>query len=669
MVFDAKHACLSDLGRTSFVSQRGLATLLNTIQKEGIPPHFSRATQFRHRQKRCYEMTPYGRVIVRETLVTRKGPVRVGIQNPMAMLHKLTSSCDGFQELMRHAVAQHGTDNPWGIVLYNDGITPQDSSSKHDKRKLIAFYWSFREFGPRGLAMEEAWMTLALIRTSTLEQYEGGICRFTRECLDKHFFCANGNNFKTTGMFLPSVPANGPLRAVIWTFLGDEPALKDFFECKGHAGFKPCLLCSNVVLLTFHSAALGPEFVSHDCESDDLIQLHTDASILAVYEKLGTDRAMANYGELVIASGFNYVERGLILHPDVRVASMTMFDWPHVMCAGGLLDHELGMCMKTLHTLRAPTTYATLGEFVKMFTWPKRHKFNIDKLFDAAATKSHLTATSWGSTVSELLSLTPVLSLYFVAVGIPQGHAKEAVTSLVACLDCVELLQVVKTGLVQPEDLKTAFDSHYKLFLIAYERACVKPKHHYARHLWRILKDQKMLLSCLVLERFHRVAKAYARVRHNTTSHDVCLLEELTVTKLMDCKRNFLHMGLVNAAKPRGNIANLLKDMFHDDFDSIRISSTLATSRGTIAVNDVVFLRIDGQLQCGEVILHFTRSTETLAVVSLWVQVPTLFTFGHTRRYDVVDNPQIVASTCLEEPLIYSRSDGAVTVLLPPLYR
>ena len=139
--------------------------------------------------------------------------------------------------------------------------------------------------------------------------------------------------------------------------------------------------------------------------------------------------------------------------------------------------------------------------------------------------------------------------------------------------------------------------------------------------------------------------------------------------KLNDPNRNFLHVGLFKEVTARGVTRDLLKDMYPNDFASIRLSSRIATPRGTVAVGDVVFLRLDGERRCGEVMLHYSRNNEVLSVVSLWEPAPSLGTVGHTRRYRVVNNPQIILSANIEEPLIYSHTDDFATVLLTPLYR
>ena len=69
------------------------------------------------------------------------GGVTIAIQHPLAMLWK-ASAHKAFQMLMRRAQAE----GDFTLLLYSDGISPQDGLSKHDKRKVVAMYRSILEF-------------------------------------------------------------------------------------------------------------------------------------------------------------------------------------------------------------------------------------------------------------------------------------------------------------------------------------------------------------------------------------------------------------------------------------------------------------------------------------------------------------------------------------------
>ena len=51
------------LGRASFVSKSGIASLLKTVQGDGLPSTFDRSAQFRARKHVCQTLTPYGKLV------------------------------------------------------------------------------------------------------------------------------------------------------------------------------------------------------------------------------------------------------------------------------------------------------------------------------------------------------------------------------------------------------------------------------------------------------------------------------------------------------------------------------------------------------------------------------------------------------------------------------
>ena len=76
-----------------------------------------------------------------------------------------------FAKLMRNTLSR--VQPPWSIVIYADGITPQDPLSKTDERKIDTVYWSFLEFAD-ALVHEEVWLVLTCARTNELKKIDGG---------------------------------------------------------------------------------------------------------------------------------------------------------------------------------------------------------------------------------------------------------------------------------------------------------------------------------------------------------------------------------------------------------------------------------------------------------------------------------------------------------------
>lgn len=672
-----KGAPLLDLGRESHVSQSGIAKLLQAVTKDGIPEHFSRATQYRRRKEFAATSTPHGRVIVTEVLQTKTGDFPVGIQNPMPIIHHSLSECAGFRTLFCESARANPLSEPWHIILYNDGITPQDSASSHDKRKLVSFYWSFREFGQRALCTEEAWFILATVRLCVLNKYDGGLSRFVRVCLAKYFFNTSGGcNFKDPGMTLTTGDVTGTLRAVLWCFVADEPALKDFFWNKGHAGLLPCVLCSNVLLHSLYDSTVHIGCVSTACTNFEAFKRHTDASIRALHHDLAnksTTMTIGDFKEAEISCGFNYSEHCLIADPNVAVASQCMFDWPHTYAVGGIADVEFGTAMVMLRRLRSPTTYAVIGAFVAQWTFPARQRPNCSKLFDVSAASSHHAACAFKSNASDLLSLAPVLSFYFRYVALAQGFATDVVQSLIAAFDVLALLQCIRYGVVTPDTLRETVERHLNLYKTAYGEDAFRPKHHYASHLWLMLKVFGMLVSCLTLERLHKIPKRYVKERRNTKSYEVGTVEDATLKQLFDRREEWLAVDcLVGAHAPpsRQFIARALKELY-PSAKSRTIAARLATKFGQVTVNDVVFYTVDGVRWCGKVCLHFCIDGHTSSVIQRWESAPLIGVAvgADVVRFKVVADARRYPSTCIDTAVVYSVVGEYATVLVPPLFR
>ena len=674
-------ANVNDLGRRSHVSQSGIATLLNDVRMHGMPEHSSRNYQYKERKRFASTMTPFGTLIVSERMHLENGAVHtIAVQNPMAILHQSMVECEGFRCLIRDAIAEHGVGQPWHLIVYNDGISPQDSKSAHDKRKLVSFYWAFKEYGQRALSTEEAWGVLATVRLSLLEKYKGGLSRFTREFLDKQFFnkTAGGNDFETTGMALPqcmSAPAGNrlTLNACLWCFVADEPALKDFFMIKGHAGLLPCILCSNVLLHRLYDPTVHAGFISTACTDWMAMKRHTDASIRVLYLHLAEQHGLAepdDFKELELACGMNYSVFSLMAEPRIMVASMLMYDWPHTYVIGGLLDNEMGSLMQEFRRLRAPTSYDTLSAIVGRFTFPGRQRPNFDRLFDAAAVRSHYAAGAFKSSASDFLTLAPIFAFYMKHVALPQGHAQPMVVSMIAGFDVLSLLLCIRHGCVEPEVLKGAIEHHLRLFKAAYGPDAFVPKHHYAMHLWWMLYIFGMLLSSLPLERLHKIPKRYTRERRNTQSYEVGTIEDITIKQLYDRRENWLAVNVLvgGGSPPFKKMRDILQELY-PTASNFLVARAFKTRSGPVVCEDVVFFLHGGARQCGQVKLHCSVDGSLISFIECWELAPVAFLDTDIARYKICPNPHAYPSKDILTTLVYSAADGFATVLVPPLLR
>ena len=60
---DERYQRLISLGKSSFVSQSGIAKLLSEVKKNDLPEAFNRKSQYRAREYVCQTQTPYGKLV------------------------------------------------------------------------------------------------------------------------------------------------------------------------------------------------------------------------------------------------------------------------------------------------------------------------------------------------------------------------------------------------------------------------------------------------------------------------------------------------------------------------------------------------------------------------------------------------------------------------------
>ena len=229
----ARHVRLASVTKKARASQSATAKILTEVKNNGLPPTFSRGSQYRARKAMCQEETPYGKLVIPFEFEGHE----IGVQNPFAFLYVCASDSQAFADLMLPLL---NSVAPCKLIFYADGISPSDALNKHDKRSMWAIYWSFLDFGVAVLSVEEVWMTLTLVRSKKLAK--GGLSRLTRRLLEEFFFNNDGNNFESTGMIFKlygqerSYPK--PLFAQYGCTLADEPATASLTTAKGHAGKK-----------------------------------------------------------------------------------------------------------------------------------------------------------------------------------------------------------------------------------------------------------------------------------------------------------------------------------------------------------------------------------------------------------------------------------------------
>ena len=155
--------------------------------------------------------------------------------------------------------------------------------------------------------------------------------------------------------------------------------MRDMMETKGHGAFRCCDACPNVILRRWWIDGMS-DCVDHTCTGVASIQMHTADSFADVIRRLrygASHLSIGNCEELQLVHGVHYVPEGILFADDLAVTPLNcMNDWVHTYLHGGLVDVEFGLLMKSMAQGRAPVTYAALGEYVRLWQWPKSIKRN-----------------------------------------------------------------------------------------------------------------------------------------------------------------------------------------------------------------------------------------------------------------------------------------------------
>ena len=355
--------------------------------------------------------------------------------------------------------------------------------------------------------------------------------------------------------------------------------------------------------------------------------MHTADSFADVIRRLrygASHLSIGNFEELQLVHGVHYVPEGILFADDLAVTPLNcMNDWVHTYLHGGVIYVEFGLLMKSMAQNRAPVTYAALGEYVRLWQWPKSIKCNgpgFAQLFTKDAAKKHLDAKHFNCSASELLSLLPVLELYFRRVGLKYGILTENINSLLLSFKVVALLQHTRsrTSQVSAAQLEDAIIAHLTAFYSVYGHDEGRPKHHVAIHLAKQYLQWQRLIPCWVHERYHKLAKAYAITRRNTTAYELGITEDIMVTTLMAMeKTKVMQGGLVDPVPLKGPAFQRLVGAGVEKEGCKALSSRIySTSLTKIYVGDVALWKEGTQLAIGQVHLHYSLDGNVASIVS-----------------------------------------------------
>ena len=686
----AKYEELQYLGKASYVSQRGLNKLLNSIRQNGLPESFSRATQYRSKKDVARTETPYGPLVIEQGLELgrKKEQLTLGFQNPLAFIHYHCSRSPHYATIVQSAMEKHPcvAGKPWHIVLYQDEIDPSDALGKHKSRNIVAYYWAILEFGAEALCHEQVWGTVVTMRSQKANLLNGGFTELT-DMVFQQFY---GDTFdvRRSGVI---VEFDGSQQMHLFMkvaiLLADEPALKQMIGCKGHAGTKCCLLCANGThprppggakpwheQVEYWVPIDNPDITKFEAQTYDSIK-QCMCRLKELHDNGDTSLKLFEQGFGFIYSPLNIISNTKY---DIGIATATMFDWCHVYCSSGLADAEFGEFMQKMKRLKGEgitgCRYGDFFEYASTWAFP-RQRANSLHMLDDAYYHNWIRSGDFPCTASEMLTLGPLLRRWLSQVmrpcaAIVNDTLVEHVDSLIACLDTLDMMNSLKTGAgPTPAKLAEAISNHLHLFLKCYGRDAMRQKHHYALHLPMILKEWGILLSVFTQERKHRAVLRYTRNRTIGRSFELGVIEDITCHNIWELGLPFT--AAYSTSIPKGAIKLMLREMYPDQpIDAVTLHREISLNGGSAVNGDVVSLDFDGKLEVGELVVTvgINRDGEKYleSIVSIW-EIQAASDDRTSLSVLVRDNPRRVPTATLHSVFTYHKSDdGHQAMLLIP---
>ena len=314
-------SALSQLGRRDYVSESGLASLLKELKELGqLPEQTSRASIKRARDQALTDLSAqYGDLMKMKKipLENGEGELSVSYLDPIATLVTCLEQCALFRAYMSSCLQKVAPryDQPWGIALYSDEISPGNQLRHLNKRKIQTIYWTFVQYGSAGLSNEHLWFTLCSVRSVEVSKV-GGLTVLWRHLIDT-FFHPHNLRF---GLPLPMIAPDMILFADVSLMVSDEVALKSSIENKGAAGTLPCMFCRNVCSRGLDEHDVGGVLVPITCTDPARFSQHNNATVTALIQHLQSEKpklSQMEFAKLEQSLGYNLEPNGLLCHPEL----------------------------------------------------------------------------------------------------------------------------------------------------------------------------------------------------------------------------------------------------------------------------------------------------------------------------------------------------------------
>ncbi|CAE7588832.1 unnamed protein product [Symbiodinium sp. CCMP2592] len=571
----------------------------------------------------------YGPLLEKQEAKTVSGgTVAFWLVNVFSLLDGICRAGGAFYDLLRSCAEKAG-GRALRFAIYSDEVIPGNVLAARTSRKSWCIYLSCIDFPAQVLAMEEAWLTIALLRSSFVASLEGSISQIFKIIFRSIFL--HSKHDPAAGVWMQGPKGGFHLSFEPSMVIQDGAAHKFAWSVKGDSGSKYCLLCGNQ-----RADNRNEEKIPKHAHA--ALHLVSDDDIWDSWSRLADLKGRCSakdFGMWQQATGWTFNTESIFSEPllrrVVKPATMFVHDWMHCCLSNGTLNDATWLLLSATKDHGFKDVFATLEKYVDLWTQPASFAHvKLKQVFENKRMKSCREAGKFKTTASEMLSLLPVLAFFVRTCILDKGFLpSECEAFLQMCL-MVELLQAAchGHGCVIPSMLREAADKCMSSWFETGWGEHVTRKMHWLLHMGDHYEKHKRLPATFSMERKHRTITRYAASIQNTSTFERSLYEEVLAHELWHLEKLPEFPVALALENPRQKPPPKLRDLVLQSFpqvskDEMKIATILRLPGGGLASKaDVCLLQADKgrdpPWDCAEVFCHVSVQGTLWSVVSLW---------------------------------------------------
>ena len=417
----------------------------------------------------------------------------------------LQAKCDGsqfFSESMAYVLKEHGPQ--LHLVLAWDEATPGNVLQPDLQRKAAMTYGAIAQMPV--LWADDAWMTLAVIRTREMQSIANGY----PQSLVHYLRWLRQETQHGFTLVLNDEPTLCTIAKV--SLVADADGLRLLTGCKGSSALKPCFLCQNV--LNGHDKVQNHVHIS--CCDVHACHLQTQDNLIQIQRHLETllSRKEREEAEKLLGWHLHALSASILVQEDLRnwiPLSSLRYDPMHCFLANGIVPQELGLWYNALLDKTSCDIDTVRRYVLQCWTASKESTLDIIKIFTQ---KRWQKERDFRGDASEALSVLPLMVAFSWEVILPDFPAMlphcECLTALLALICC--WTDAKRSGNLQVKsiEMQQLQKVHLDKFASVYSIDVCRPKHHYSLHLPLQWDAHTLCVDCFPAERKHRLFKRIA---------------------------------------------------------------------------------------------------------------------------------------------------------------